>query len=276
MALIGLHLSSAGSLTLLPQRARSFQIKTFQFFLGSPRLWKPKSPTEEEKKLFKEELKEFVSVLHAPYLLNPASAEETLRKKTEERLLFELSFCEEVGVDFYNLHPGTAKGLTEREALSLVLKTLSSVLERASLKKTVLLFENTAGQRGDLGKSLEELAFLIRELEGFRVGLCVDTCHAFAYGYDLSSEEGFKAFKGRLEELGLLDKVMVVHANDAKLPLRSRRDRHQHIGMGYMGLKAFELLLSDEHFSRLPFILETPKEGNMDEVNLKTLRDLAG
>jgi len=276
MALIGLHLSSAGPLPLLRERALSFGIKTFQFFLGSPRLWKLKSFTEEEKRAFAEGTEGFISVLHAPYLLNPATARKELREKTLKRLVEELRFCEEVGVNFYNLHPGTAKETSEEKALGLILETLTAALERVKPERTVLLLENTAGQRGDLGKSLEELAFLIRGLEGFRVGLCIDTCHAFAYGYELSTEEGFKAFKGKLEELELLEKVMVIHANDAKLPLGSRRDRHQHIGKGHMGLKAFELLLSDEHFSRLPFILETPKEGDMDRVNLETLRGLAG
>ncbi|NPB06195.1 MAG: deoxyribonuclease IV [Aquificae bacterium] len=269
MARIGLHLSSAGPLTALTGRARELGLECFQFFLGSPRVWKPKSPSAEERALFARSLKGFKVALHAPYLVNPATGKPELRRRSFERLLLELEFCEETGVDYLVVHPGRARD--EKEGLKRAAAFFKALLNAVKPVKTLLLLENTAGARGDLGKSVEELAYLLEQLEA---GLCVDTCHAFAYGYDLSSEEGLKQFKEALKRYGLLGRVRLVHANDSKTPLGSKRDRHEHVGRGYLGLKAFSLLLKDEPFGSLPFILETPKEDRMDEVNLNLLRKL--
>ncbi|MGC8941026.1 MAG: deoxyribonuclease IV, partial [Sulfurihydrogenibium sp.] len=120
----------------------------------------------------------------------------------------------------------------------------------------------------------EEIKQIIYPFENLKIGVCLDTCHIFAAGYPIHTEEGFISFKNKLEETVGVEKVKIIHCNDSKTPFNSKRDRHEHIGKGYIGLKGFELFLNDKDFSKLPFILETPKEGNMDIINIRVLNSL--
>ncbi len=274
MALFGAHVSSAGSILKTFERIEEIKGEVFQFFLRSPRAWKGKRISESEIRNFFKKLKEFKNpvVVHAPYLLNLASADEKLRKKSVEVFIEELKISDKLGIHYYNFHPGTAKGISEKEGIRNILKSLDEIFNEYVPSRTIILLENTAGERGDLGKSIEELGEIISAFKDMPLGVCIDTCHAFAYGYEINTEKGFEKFKLLIDRYIGLERIKIIHANDSKKPLGSRKDRHEHIGKGFIGLKGFENFLKDEYFSTLPYYLETPKEGNMDVVNLETLR----
>ena len=276
MALFGAHVSSAGSILKTFDRAKEINAEVFQFFLRSPRIWKWKGISQEEKEKFKEKLKKFKNpvIVHSPYLLNLASANEELRRKSIDVFLEELKFCDEVGIHYYNFHPGTAKGISDKEGIRNVIKSLEEIFNEYTPEFTTVLLENTAGERGDIGKNFEELGEIIRNFEGIKIGICLDTCHAFAYGYEINKKEGFEKFLREVEKVGI-EKIKAIHANDSKVPLGSRKDRHEHIGKGYIGEEGFKNFLEHEYFSKLPYYIETPKEGNMDIVNLNKLRELS-
>ncbi len=276
MALFGAHVSSAGSILNTFERAREIGAEVFQFFLRSPRVWRWNGVSNQLVKEFSLRLKDFGKpvMVHAPYLLNLASPKEELRRRSVEVFVEELSFCDMAGIDFYNFHPGTAKGIDEDRALRNIILSLEEVLKRYEPKRTFVLLENTAGERGDMGKSFSELGRIISSFPGVRIGVCLDTCHAFAYGYEINTERGFSSFLLEIDRTVGLERIRAVHANDSKFPAGSRKDRHEHIGEGYIGFKGFENLLRHEHLGSLPYYIETPKVGDMDVVNLSRLRSL--
>ena len=275
MALFGAHVSSAGSILRTFERAKEIEAEVFQFFLRSPRVWGWKGVSKELVSEFRRRLSDFGNpvMVHAPYLLNLASPREDLRRRSVEVFLEELRTCDELGIDFYNFHPGTATGVSEEEGMKNILRSLDEIFSSYEPKNTTVLLENTAGERGDLGKSFEELSLILKSFRGVRMGICLDTCHAFAYGYEINTERGFSRFLREMEKVGL-ESIKAVHANDSKFPLGSKRDRHEHIGEGFIGLKGFENLLRHEYLCTLPYFIETPKEGDMDRVNLERLRKI--
>ena len=277
MALFGAHVSSAGSILNTFERAKEIGAEVFQFFLRSPRVWRWKGVSNTLVRKFKEELEGFGNpvMVHSPYLLNLASSNEELRRKSVSVFLEELKFCDSVGIHFYNFHPGTAKGISEEEAMKNILVSLEEVFLEYEPSRTTVLLENTAGERGDMGKSFRELAEIVGAFNGVRIGVCLDTCHAFAYGYEINTPEGFDEFLREVEKTLGFDRIKAVHANDSKVPLGARRDRHEHIGEGYIGIEGFRNLLRHEYFGSLPYYIETPKEGDMDVVNLRRLRELS-
>ena len=275
MALFGAHVSSAGSILKTFERAEELGAEVFQFFLRSPRAWFWKGVSKELVIKFRKKLSKFGNpvMVHAPYLLNLASPREDLRERSVKVFLEELKACDELGVDFYNFHPGTATGISEKEGMKNILRSLEEIFTLYEPKKTTVLLENTAGERGDLGKNFEELSLIIRSFEGVKIGICLDTCHAFAYGYEINTDGGFSRFLKEVEKVGL-EKTKAIHANDSKFPLGSRKDRHEHIGEGFIGLKGFENFLRHDYFRDLPYFIETPKAGDMDRVNLERLRKI--
>ncbi|SNZ13410.1 deoxyribonuclease IV [Hydrogenobacter hydrogenophilus] len=275
MPRLGVHVSSAGSIINTFERAKQVGAEVFQFFLRSPRAWKAKDISPEEVETFKKLKKSWDYIMvHAPYLLNLASQDDSLRKKSVEVFLEELKLCDLLGVDYYNFHPGTAKGISDEEGIRNIIRSLEEVFSTYTPKHTCVLFENTAGEKGDLGKNFEELKKLIEPFKDLKVGVCIDTCHAFAYGYAINTAEGFNAFKKEAESTVGIESIKAVHCNDSKVPLGGKKDRHEHIGLGYMGTQAFRLFLKDPYFSNLPYYLETPKEDDWDRKNLQTLRSI--
>ncbi len=277
MVKIGTHVSSSKSLDLVFDRGKELGAETIQFFLSSPRSWRWKERTEEEKRLFKEKRKKTgISpvVVHASYLFNLASSDKSLRNKSIKGVINELKLCEELGIDYYVIHAGKAKGQDEKTALENIIKSLKEVFSEVELKNTVFLFETLAGQKGEIGKTTEEIVMLMEPFSDKNTGVCLDTCHIFSAGYKINEEEGFLSYKEELKEKIGFEYIHVIHCNDSKTPFNSHRDRHEHIGEGYIGYKGFELFLNDDFFSKLPFILETPKSGNWDEINMERLRSL--
>ena len=275
MALFGAHVSSAGSILKTFDRAEKIGAEVFQFFLRSPRAWYWKGVSKELVSRFRDQLSEFKNpvMVHSPYLLNLASPKEDLRRRSIEVFLEELRVCDELGIDFYNFHPGTATGISEEEGMRNIVRSLEEIFSSYEPERTTVLLENTAGERGDLGKNFEELSFILGNFEGVRMGICLDTCHAFAYGYEINTERGFSEFLREVERAGV-ERIKVVHANDSKFPPGSKKDRHEHIGEGFIGMKGFYNLLQHEYIGTLPYLIETPKMGDMDRVNMDRLRKI--
>lgn len=277
MVKIGAHVSSSKSLDLVFDRGKEIGADTVQFFVSSPRSWAWKERTDKEKELFKKKREQTgISpvVVHSSYLFNLASADQKLKKKSVDGVVKELRLCEELKIDYYVIHAGKAKGLDEKQAVNNIIDSMKTVFSEIELKHTTFLYETLAGQKGEIGKTTEELLMLIEPFYDKKIGICLDTCHLYSAGYRINEEEGFYMYKEELIKNIGLEKVKVVHCNDSKTPFNSRKDRHEHIGEGSIGLKGFELFLNDEYFSNLPFILETPKTGEMDITNMKRLRNL--
>lgn len=277
MVKIGTHVSSAKSLDLVFDRGKEVGADTIQFFVSSPRSWAWKERTEEEKALFLQKRQDTgiqPVVVHASYLFNLASADENLRKKSINGVINELKLCEELGIDYYVIHAGKAKGQPEKQAIQNIIDSLKVVFSEVKLQNTTFLFETLAGQKGEIGKTTDEIVALIEPFPNIKTGVCLDTCHLYSAGYKINEEEEFLKYKEELKEKIGLEKVKVIHCNDSKTPFNSRRDRHEHIGEGSIGLKGFELFLNDEYFKNLPFILETPKVDDWDLINMERLRNL--
>ncbi|ACN98327.1 probable endonuclease 4 (Endonuclease IV)(Endodeoxyribonuclease IV) [Sulfurihydrogenibium azorense Az-Fu1] len=277
MVNIGTHVSSSKSLDLVFDRGKEVGAKSIQFFLRSPRSWSWIERKESEKQLFLKKKNTYginPTVVHASYLFNLASYDDELFNKSISSVIEELELCEELKVDYYVIHAGKTKGKSKEYGINRILKAFEVIFSKVSLKNTTFLVETLAGQSGEVGSTLEEVKDLIDPFSTEKLGVCLDTCHIFAAGYPIHIEEGFKDYKSKLQDLIGLEKVKVIHCNDSKTPFNSHKDRHEHIGKGFLGLKAFENFLNDEYFKTLPFILETPKEGNMDIINMNVLYSL--
>ncbi len=274
MVRIGAHVSASKSLDLVFDRGLEIGAQTIQFFVNSPRSWKTRVRTDREIALFQKKRNKqdiYPIVVHASYLYNLASDDEQLRKRSITGVINDLYLCDELGIDFYVIHPGKAKDQSEKKALENIKRSLEIIFSKIS-PDTVFLLETLAGQKGEIGKTTQELKELLSVIPEDKTGICVDTCHIFSAGYKINEEEGFKSYKEEVANLVGLEKVKIIHCNDSKTPFNSRKDRHQHIGEGYIGMKGFELFLNDSYFGTLPYIIETPKTGNYDQINMERLR----
>lgn len=274
---IGTHVSSSKSLDLVFDRGKELGVNSIQFFLRSPRgwTWTERSPAEKESFIKKsQEYGIKPTVAHASYLFNLASDEDGLFKKSIEGVIQELSLCEELGIDYYVIHSGKTKGRSKEEGIKRIHQALEMVFKQIEPKRCCFLFETLAGQRGEVGESIEELKKLMDPFTNMNVGICIDTAHLFAAGYPIHTKEGIESYKKDFDSLIGLDKIKVIHCNDSKVPFGSKKDRHEHIGEGFIGLDGFKVLVNDGFMKNLPFILETPKEGNMDIINIQRLRQL--
>ncbi|ACO03565.1 MAG TPA: deoxyribonuclease IV [Persephonella sp.] len=277
MVKIGAHVSSSKSLDLVFDRGREIGADTIQFFLSSPRSWHWKERSDEEKELFIQKRRETgISpvIAHSSYLFNLASSDPVLRKKSINGVIRELKLCEELKIDYYVIHAGKSKGLKESEAVKNIIDSVKEIFSKVKLKHTFFLYETLAGQKGEIGKTTDELAQLMEPFKKENTGVCVDTCHIYSAGYKINDEEGFYSYRSELSKKIGLENVKVIHCNDSKTPFNSKRDRHEHIGEGSIGYKGFEFFLNDEYFRRLPFILETPKTADWDIKNMERLRRL--
>lgn len=277
MVNIGTHVSSSKSLDLVFDRGLEVGANSIQFFLRSPRSWAWIERTEKEKELFMKKAKESgisPTVVHASYLFNLASDEEELFNKSVKGVIEELALCEELKIDYYVIHAGKTKGRSKKEGIERLHQALENIFKKVELKHCYFLVETLAGQKGEVGENTQEIKQLIEPFKDSNIGVCIDTCHLFASGYHIDTTEGLEEYKREFDSLIGLDRIKVIHCNDSKVPFGSKKDRHEHIGEGYIGLKGFEVIINDKFLKTLPFILETPKEGDMDIVNIKRLRSL--
>jgi deoxyribonuclease-4 len=280
MLRLGAHESTAGGLYKAFERAQSAGCDAVQIFVKSNRAWAVKPLTEEDVARFQagaEETGIQPVVGHASYLLNLATPDEALWTKSRDVLIIELERCEALGVPYLVLHPGSHVGTGEEAGLARVAQALGEVHAATPGFRTRVLLETTAGQGTSLGYRFEHLAWLMAHTpEGERLGVCLDTCHVFAAGYELSTPEGYAATMESFDRLIGLERLEVIHLNDSKGHLGSRKDRHEHIGKGYIGLDGFRHVLNDVRLAGLPGLLETPKSADLheDRENLAVLWSL--
>jgi deoxyribonuclease IV len=281
-------MSVAGGLPRAVERAVAHRCEAFQIFTKNANQWRGRILPREEIREFRDRvrtaaLKPVVS--HASYLINLATADVALRRQSIEAMADEIDRAEALGLLGVVLHPGCYTVGNEAEGLGLVADSLLELLRARRRGKTMVLLEHTAGQGTALGATFEQLASIIAKMgDHRRVGVCLDTCHLLASGYDIASPEGYASTFKQFGRLVGFDRLKVFHLNDSKRPLGSRVDRHEHIGHGCLGLDPFRRIVNDRRFRRLPMLLETPKtEGRsptlihvdpLDAKNLDTLRSL--
>jgi deoxyribonuclease IV len=278
---VGVHVSIAGGLVKAVQRAHDLDCDTMQVFSKSPRGWaaRPLDPNDADRAFaLRQEWGIGPFAVHAPYLINLASADEVLYERSIAAFADELSRCALIRADFLVVHVGCVRE-GQRDGLDRVARALGRVLQRPASghHDPVVLLENTAGRRGEVGSRFEELAELVERVGKDRVGVCLDTCHTFAAGYDISTRAGLDSVAKTLDSLIGWSSVKLIHANDSKQGLGSHMDRHQHIGQGAIGRPGFQVLLHHPGLRQIPMVLETPKRSDADDVrNLSVMRSLAG
>lgn len=274
-------MGTAGGLAAAPRAGREAGCDLIQVFTSSPQQWKSRPLDQEQAAAFLEAQQETgvaCIAAHDSYLINPAAADAALLDRSRQALLEELRRCALLRIPYLVMHQGAAGGgVPDEEALERLIASVRWLLEHAPDGGPVLLLENTAGQGTTLGHRLEQTARVLdAAAEPERLGVCLDTCHLFAAGYDLRDPESYAETMAALERHIGAERVRLIHANDSRRELGSRVDRHEHIGRGHLGRDAFRLLLTDPRFASVPVILETPKDGGMDPVNLAALRAAAG
>lgn len=286
--MLGSHLSIAGGLPLAVDRAVVNACEALQIFSKSSNQWRARELPADEVRSFRAKV-EHASlgpvIAHASYLINLAAPDPVLRKRSIDAFGEELDRAEALGLAGVVIHPGAYTTGTEARGLRLVAGAVSRLLRARRQGRTLVILEHTAGQGTSLGWRFEHLARMLEHLDGHpRVAICLDTCHLWAAGYDLATEDGYRETFESFDALVGLDRLRVFHVNDSKKDRGSRRDRHDHIGKGTIGLDAFRRLLNDPRFARLPMILETPKTewkratavevDPLDQANFATLRRL--
>ena len=275
---IGVHTSIAGGLHLSLERAKALRCNTLQIFSHNPRGWTVKSISGEEAVIFKalrSRLQMIPLSIHTSYLINLASRDRDLQKKSIALLALEMDRADVIGAEYVVLHPGSSLGDDESRARKRATDALREVALLGHWKAGLLL-ENTAGERGDISPKMANLSEIISDVKGSLIaGVCIDTCHAFAKGYDIGSEEGIQNFSREIEKYIGLDKVKLIHLNDSKGDFMSGIDRHEHIGLGKIGMRGFRLFLNYSLFKDIPLILETPKKNETDDYqNLRKVRKM--
>ena len=278
---IGIHTSTAGGVEMAAERAYRLGANTFQIFSSSPRQWQPYSlaPAQcDAMRGLREKYGIGPMAVHSSYLVNLASATPEFHRKSVKAFRGELERALAFCAEFLVLHPGSFRGRSREEGLELVAGSIAEAAEGLELEKSNLrvLIENTAGSEFSLGGSFDQVAHLLQYLRPVcPVGACIDTCHTHVSGYDIVSEAGWHETMQKLDETIGLKNVMVWHCNDAKDARGSKRDRHEHIGKGTIGLDAFRRLLNDPRTEHAAFIAETPIEEPGDDLrNIETLKKL--
>jgi deoxyribonuclease-4 len=278
--LIGAHTSIAGGLENALYEGASIGCTCIQIFTHSNRQWGMPPLTQESIIAF-EKARQATGIknimVHASYLINIASPDALVEKKSITALRDELIRCEALAIPLLVMHPGSATHRPRDEALEQILKNVSAVFEQVPFHHTLLLFENMAGQGSVLGSSIEELAYLFFHIKPQkRLGICIDTCHAFAAGYALDTAQGYQEFWDHFDKLIGLKHLKALHMNDSQRARGARVDRHADIGKGQLGAATFQRIMHDKRFTDIPKILETPRNDIQDHArNLETLRQLA-
>jgi deoxyribonuclease-4 len=277
-------MSIAGGLHRSVERALAVDATALQVFVKSARQWRavPLEPAAIDRFRRATSDSDLGACLlaHASYLINLASPRAELRKRSREALEVEVDRCAALGIPYLVVHPGSHDGAGERRGLERLTRELQRIFRasarRAALRREVtILLETTAGQGNALGASFDEIGWVLSNADcAERLGMCFDTCHALAAGYEFRDRRSYRATVRELDRVVGLEHLRAFHLNDSKHPLGSRRDRHEHIGRGEVGLEAFRLILNDRRFRRVPMVLETPKGEDLaeDRVNLGVLR----
>jgi deoxyribonuclease-4 len=282
MVRVGVHVSIAGSIDKAVDRAQEKGCDTFQIFSRNPRGWKIKALTETDIARFIEKLNQteiFPPVDHMPYLPNLAAPTDDVYTKSVEALTEELERCNALQIPYLVTHLGSHRGSGNETGLQRIVDAIDTAFSGLAdeANGVMLLLENTAGTKNSMGGTFEDIKNILDRLEHKdRIGICFDTCHAFAAGYELRTEENLDKTLQHFDEVLGLEQLELIHLNDAKGGRDSRLDRHEHIGLGYIGEAGFRVILNDARLRELPMILETPVDDRRDDLgNLQKVRELA-
>jgi deoxyribonuclease-4 len=275
MIRLGFHMSIAGSVANSARDAASLGYSAFQIFTTSSRSWKHNRPGSKDAEEFRSIVEQYGMApnAHVPYLCNPSSPDKETRKKSLAMLVANMENCNDLGIRHLVVHMGSHLGKGIDIGLSNLADTVTAALD--SVDKVGILLENSAGYTNSVGSNFPEIGRALSMCSSKRVGLCLDTCHAFAAGYDLTSQEAAKAMFADLRKHVGEERLLLFHLNDAKFPLGSGLDRHWHIGKGYIGEKGISNIFAEKIAGSSSFIMETPEneEGN-DSSNLSATERL--
>jgi apurinic endonuclease APN1 len=266
--LVGGHVSIAESIDLAPERANSFGFNTFQIFVKSNLQWKYKTITDTECRNFRDnvtELKMIKPVAHATYLLNLGSDNRELINKSVDDLKYEIETCNRLGIEYLVIHPGSNND--RKHAFESIMNIVNS-FETGSVR---LLIENSSGKGNTVPATIEEMQ-LMMDLSKNRTGICLDTCHFFAEGYDLVNN--YSESIEKLKSAGVMKNIYAMHLNDSMFAVGSKKDRHENIGKGFIGDEGFKNIINDSSFNDIPMIMETPGGDENYSINLEKLHDL--
>lgn len=278
---VGVHTSIAGAIENAAHHARKIGCDTFQMFSANPRGWRTSAPTTEDCERFRVARNGYglsPLVIHDNYLINLASADELIKEKSIAAFRRELERALALGAEFLVTHPGSAKGNTPAAAIAICIESLKQSAKDLRLNGLTILIENTAGQGSAIGRTFDEVAEIIQgAARDLPMGACIDTAHCFAAGYSIHTENGLADTVKKLNATVGLKNVCVIHANDSKTLFNSHVDRHEHIGEGKIGAKAFARIVRHPKLRDIPFICETPidRPGD-DKRNLRKMRELSG
>lgn len=276
-----MHLGTTGGASNAVERAVEIGANTFQIFSSSPRMWRaPKVDPKQAARMRELRAKHDVGplVIHTNYLVNVCSQNEEVREKSVGAFHGEIERALALGAEYLVLHPGSWKGLTRNEGLTLAAESITRAIDGIAWQGTAfsILIENTAGAEFSLGGSFEQVAELVERLRATApVNVCLDTCHTHVAGYDLVTPEGYEETMAKIAATIGFEAVKVWHCNDAKAARGSKLDRHEHIGEGTMGVEPFRRLLNDARFTHSAFVAETPvDQPNDEERNVSILKGL--
>ena len=278
MKYVGAHVSASGGVENAPINANRIGAKAFALFTKNQKQWFSNPLTKASIKAFRENCEKFgyepFQILpHDSYLINLGHPESEPLEKSRASFLDEMQRCEQLGLDRLNFHPGShLNAIGIEECLKRIAESINIVLDKTNGVSAVI--ENTAGQGTNLGHTFEQLKVIIDNVEDkSRVGVCIDTCHAFTSGYDLKSPDGFKKTFETFDEIIGFIYLKGIHLNDSKKDFGTRVDRHDNIGIGFLGEETFAILMNDSRFDNMPLILETPEE-SLWEAEIKKLYSL--
>lgn len=270
MKYLGAHVSAAGGVENAPVNASNIGARAFGLFTKNQKQWFAPPLSLESIKRFRQncekfDFKPFQILPHDSYLINLGHPDKEQMEKSRAAFLDEMQRCEQLGLDRLNFHPGShLKMISEEESLSKIAESINIVLNKT--KGVTAVIENTAGQGSNLGHKFEHLRYIIDKVEDkSRVGVCIDTCHAFTAGYNLKTPEGFSDTFNSFDRIVGFNYLRGMHLNDSKKELATRVDRHENIGKGFMGEDVFRMLMNDIRFDNMPLILETPEESLWEE-----------
>lgn len=282
MRILGAHMSIAGGVHHAVERGAGAGCDAIAMFTKSSNQWRAKPLSAEEVSLFRErQIEHGISpaVAHDCYLINLGSPDPFLHKRSAEAFADEIDRCDLLGLPYLVLHPGAHMGAGIEAGIARIVSAIDATMRARPASRVRILFETTAGMGSSIGSRFEEMRAILERLERpERAGVCFDTCHVFAAGYDLSTEKGYHAVMENLDRVVGLERVRAFHLNDSKKGLGCRLDRHEHIGAGALGVTAFWCLMNDPRFDGVPMFLETPKGEDLaeDKVNLSLLRAQIG
>lgn len=276
--ILGAHVSIAGGVSNAPLYGKEAGCDSIQIFTKNQMQWKTPPLTDDEVLRFRENIRLtniVPAVVHSSYLVNAASPDKEIYERSITALAVELERAEKLCIPMVVFHPGAHKGNGEGYALKRIAKGIKKIFKISKSENTKLILVTTAGEGTTMGYTFEHFARIFDTLgETKRLGICIDTCHIFAAGYDLRGEDSYKRTFDEVEYLIGIDSVKLFHLNDSKCEMGSRMDRHAEIGSGKIGLKAFSLFVNDERFRNIPGILEIPGDITGYRRNLNILRSL--